>query len=118
MAGNIKEIGNSEFAEEVLNKKMVVVDFYSTECPPCEALASKYINLSELYGEDISFVKIFRQGNRAEKCRFIQAGAGHYIIDVFKQELFLIRRYIAAPNNVLEQGMGCFREKVPQAAGR
>jgi thioredoxin reductase (NADPH) len=60
----MKEISASEFDNEVLNGGKVVVDFYSTECPPCEALASKFQNLSELYGHDIKFVKIFRQGNR------------------------------------------------------
>ncbi|MBI9107315.1 MAG: FAD-dependent oxidoreductase [Spirochaetales bacterium] len=64
MAGKIKEIQASEFKKEVLGKKRAVVDFYSTECPPCEALASKYESLSTLYGDDITFVKIFRQGNR------------------------------------------------------
>ncbi len=64
MAGKIKEITAAEFDSEVLQKERVVVDFYSTECPPCEALASKYEALSYLYGEKISFVKIFRQGNR------------------------------------------------------
>ena len=60
----MKEITASEFDNEVLKGGKVVVDFYSTECPPCEALASKFQNLSELYGHDIKFVKIFRQGNR------------------------------------------------------
>ena len=64
MAGKIKEIQQADFEKEVLGKERVVVDFYSTECPPCEALASKYENLSNIYGDDISFVKIFRQGNR------------------------------------------------------
>ena len=64
MAGKIKEITAAEFDSEVLQKERVVVDFYSTECPPCEALATKYEALSYLYGEKISFVKIFRQGNR------------------------------------------------------
>jgi len=64
MAGKIKEIQAADFKTEVLEKKRAVVDFYSTECPPCEALASKYEALSELYGDDISFVKIYRQGNR------------------------------------------------------
>jgi thioredoxin reductase (NADPH) len=41
------------------------VDFYSTECPPCEALASKYEQLSNLYNNHIKFIKIFRQKNRA-----------------------------------------------------
>jgi thioredoxin reductase (NADPH) len=65
MAGMIKEIEAKQFNKEVLEKKGgVVLDFYSTECPPCEALASKYESLSEVYGDDISFLKIFRQGNR------------------------------------------------------
>ena len=29
----------------------VVLDFYSTECPPCEAVAPKYEGVSELYGK-------------------------------------------------------------------
>jgi len=64
MAGKIKEIQAKDFSKEVLEIKRAVVDFYSTECPPCEALASKYESLSNLYGDDISFIKIFRQGNR------------------------------------------------------
>ncbi len=64
MAGKIQEINEKDWSEAVLTQKKVVVDFYSTECPPCEALATKYTALSELYGDDIKFVKIFRQGNR------------------------------------------------------
>lgn len=64
MAGNIKEIQAEDFEQEVLAQQRVVVDFYSTECPPCEALATKYEALSLLYGEHITFIKIFRQGNR------------------------------------------------------
>jgi thioredoxin reductase (NADPH) len=69
MAGKIKEIEQKDYEREVLAKPLAVVDFYSTECPPCEALASKYTALSEIYGDDVVFVKIFRQGNRelAEK---------------------------------------------------
>ncbi len=60
----MKEITHKEFEQEVLNGGKVVVDFYSTECPPCEALAPKFENLDKLYGKDIKFVKIFRQENR------------------------------------------------------
>lgn len=60
----MKEINSNDFEKEVLKSKRVVVDFYSTECPPCEALAPKFDTLAELYGEKIKFVKIFRQGNR------------------------------------------------------
>jgi thioredoxin reductase (NADPH) len=60
----MKEINAADFQQEVLNGGKVVVDFYSTECPPCEALAPKFEAMAELYGEKIKFVKIFRQGNR------------------------------------------------------
>jgi len=60
----MKEINSSEFEQEVLQSDKVILDFYSTECPPCEALASKFEDLSNLYGKDIKFVKIFRQKNR------------------------------------------------------
>ncbi len=65
----MKEIEASVFEKEVLNGGKVILDFYSTECPPCEALASKFEDLASLYGNDIKFLKIFRQGNRelAEK---------------------------------------------------
>ncbi|HNW90357.1 MAG TPA: FAD-dependent oxidoreductase [Bacteroidales bacterium] len=65
----MREISSSEFEKEVLAGGKVVVDFYSTECPPCEALAPKFEGLSTLYGQDIKFLKIFRQQNRelAEK---------------------------------------------------
>jgi thioredoxin reductase (NADPH) len=61
----MKEITEKEFSDEVLNGGKVVLDFYSTECPPCEALASKYEDLSNLYGNDVKFLKIYRQQNRA-----------------------------------------------------
>ncbi len=60
----MKEINSSEFEKEVLQSGKVVLDFYSTECPPCEALASKFEDLSRQYGRDINFLKIYRQGNR------------------------------------------------------
>jgi thioredoxin reductase (NADPH) len=60
----MKEINASQFEPEVLKGGKVILDFYSTECPPCEALASKFDNLATLYGNDIKFMKIFRQQNR------------------------------------------------------
>ncbi len=65
----MKEITASEFENEVLAGGKVVLDFYSTECPPCEAVAPKFEGLAKLYGNDIKFLKIFRQQNKplAEK---------------------------------------------------
>jgi thioredoxin reductase (NADPH) len=60
----MNEINSSEFEKEVLKSGKVILDFYSTECPPCEALASKFEDLSLLYGKDVRFLKIFRQQNR------------------------------------------------------
>lgn len=60
----MKEINSNEFEQEVLNGGKVVLDFYSTECPPCEALAPKFDGLAKLYGNDIKFLKVFRQQNR------------------------------------------------------
>ena len=60
----MKEITSSEFEKEVLAGGKAVLDFYSTECPPCEAVAPKFEGLSALYGKDIKFVKMFRQQNK------------------------------------------------------
>jgi len=64
MSEQIVHITSKEYDKEVLNGQSVVVDFYSTECPPCEALANKFESLADVYGNDIKFVKIFRQENR------------------------------------------------------
>ena len=65
----MNEIHTAEFDKEVLQGGKVVLDFYSTECPPCEAVAPKFEGLAKLYGNDIKFLKIFRQQNKelAEK---------------------------------------------------
>ena len=60
----MKEISSAEFESEVLGGGKVVLDFYSTECPPCEAVAPKFEGLAKLYGQDVKFLKIFRQQNR------------------------------------------------------
>lgn len=60
----MKEITAKKFKQEVLQGGKVALDFYSSECPPCEALAPKFKSLSKLYGEDVKFIKIFRQENR------------------------------------------------------
>jgi thioredoxin reductase (NADPH) len=65
MSAKVREIDAESFEVEVLAQEgPVVVDFYSTECAPCEALAPKFEALAELYGDDVKFVKIFRQKSR------------------------------------------------------
>ena len=66
MSVNIEELDQAHFDEVVKNATgPVAVDFYSTECAPCDALAPKFEALAQQYGQDVRFVKIFRQGNRA-----------------------------------------------------
>lgn len=52
-----------EFNDLIKNNALVVVDFFSTECPPCEKLAPIYERYAESYPE-IKFIKILRQDNR------------------------------------------------------
>lgn len=53
----------TELAKILQDNPKVVVDFYSTECPPCEALAPIYEKISDRY-PDVKFVKLMRQNNR------------------------------------------------------
>lgn len=64
MSEHINYIDAQSFQEQVTAAGAAVVDFYSTECPPCDALAPKFEALAELYGEKIRFYKNFRQENR------------------------------------------------------
>jgi thiol-disulfide isomerase/thioredoxin len=65
MSANIREIEASDYDPMVLRApEPVVLDFFSTECPPCEALAPKYEAVADQFAGKVHFLKIFRQGNR------------------------------------------------------
>ena len=65
MSKYIEYISQKDFDKKVVkNKKPVIVDFYSQDCPPCEVLAPIYDKMAEKYHEYIDFVKILRQDNR------------------------------------------------------
>ena len=65
MSANVKEITAADFDREVLGAGgPVVLDFFSTECPPCEALAPKYEAVADQFAGRVRFLKIYRQGNR------------------------------------------------------
>jgi thiol-disulfide isomerase/thioredoxin len=84
MSEHVKEIGAAEYEREVLGAaEPVVLDFYSTECPPCEALAPKFEAVAELYAGRARFVKIFRQGNRELATRLGVTGSPTLVF--FKQ---------------------------------
>ncbi len=65
MSDHVTEISAADFQEQVLRAgQPVVLDFFSTECPPCEALAPKYEAVADQFAGQVRFLKIFRQGNR------------------------------------------------------
>jgi len=65
MSQHVKEIQAADYEREVLAAEgPVVLDFFSTECPPCEALAPKLDAVAEQFAGRARFLKIFRQGNR------------------------------------------------------
>ena len=62
---NVTEITTADFEAQVRRAgQPVVLDFFSTECPPCEALAPKFEALAEQFAGRARFLKIFRQANR------------------------------------------------------
>ena len=65
MSEHVKEISAADYEREVLGAgQPVVLDFFSTECPPCEALAPKFEAVAEQFVGKVRFLKVFRQGNR------------------------------------------------------
>jgi thiol-disulfide isomerase/thioredoxin len=65
MSANVKEIQANQFPSEVTQSKQpVALDFFSTECAPCEPLAPKYEAVADQFAGKVTFLKIFRQGNR------------------------------------------------------
>ena len=65
MSAFVQEIAAPDFEQQVLaSATPVVLDFFSTECPPCEALAPKYDAVAEQLAGRVRFLKIFRQGSR------------------------------------------------------
>ena len=65
MSEFVKEITQADFEAEVAGSPLpVVLDFFSTECPPCEALAPKFDAVADQFAGKARFLKIFRQGNK------------------------------------------------------
>ncbi len=65
MSDHVHVIDQDRFEAEVLRSHdPVLLDFFSTECPPCEALAPKYEAVAGQFAGRARFFKIFRQGNR------------------------------------------------------
>jgi thioredoxin-like negative regulator of GroEL len=76
MSANVREIQASDYEREVTSATVpVVLDFFSTECAPCEALAPKYEAVADQFAGRVSFFKVFRQGNRELATRLGVSGS-------------------------------------------
>lgn len=65
MNERVVSIDSSKFDETVVQSTIpAVVNFYSEECPPCDALTPVFEHAAQKYEGHIKFFKIFRQQNR------------------------------------------------------
>lgn len=65
MNDQIKVINAGSFGREVLESDIpVIVDFYSSDCPPCDVLSPIYDNLADKYSKQVKFIKILRENNK------------------------------------------------------
>lgn len=61
---HVKEIAEKDYEAEVLGSPLpVVLDFYSADSKPCEALAPRFAAVAEKFTGKVRFLKILRQGN-------------------------------------------------------
>jgi thioredoxin 1 len=59
MAGEVIEVGDTEFQREVLeSKEPVLVDFTATWCPPCRVIAPVIDALASEYKGQMKFAKL------------------------------------------------------------
>ncbi|MBI4441604.1 thioredoxin [Candidatus Woesearchaeota archaeon] len=55
---NILQVTDATFEKDVLQASLpVIVDFYTTWCPPCKAMAPVYAEVSTLYAGKVAFAK-------------------------------------------------------------
>lgn len=58
MSELIKEIDEKELEDVVASKRLVLVDFFATWCPPCKMLTPELEKLKQKLGDEIEIVKI------------------------------------------------------------
>ncbi|MFZ4578087.1 MAG: thioredoxin family protein [Myxococcota bacterium] len=76
MSAHVSEITMDQFDAEVLGANTpVVLDFFSTDCPPCEALAPKFEAVAEQFAGQVKFVKVHRQASRELAVRLNVTGS-------------------------------------------
>ncbi|NOK32561.1 thioredoxin [Corallococcus exercitus] len=65
MAGDVINIGDSDFQKQVLDaQQLVLVDFWATWCAPCRAIAPSVEALSSQYKGQVTFAKLDIDANQ------------------------------------------------------
>ena len=71
MAGNVLEINEANFEQEVLNnEKPTLVDFWAPWCGPCRMVAPIVEELSEDYADQLTVCKINVDDNQSIAAKF------------------------------------------------
>jgi thioredoxin 1 len=71
MSGQLKEIGDSDFNEAIIESKQpVVVDFWATWCIPCKHLEEIIKETAQNYEGAISFCKVNVNGNNKTTSKY------------------------------------------------
>ncbi len=71
MDEEVKELDTSSF-DDTLNstEKLIIVEFYTTTCPNCQAIAPVYANLSKELSSDALFSQVNAQTNMELASRY------------------------------------------------
>jgi len=101
MAGNISEVTDQNFEEEILKSdKPALVDFWAPWCGPCRAIAPTVEDLSKKYAGKMKFAKLNVEENQSTSSKYSIMSIPALLI--FKNGKVFEQLIGAAPKSELE----------------
>jgi len=101
MAGNISEVTDQNFEEEILKSdKPALVDFWAPWCGPCRAIAPTVEELSKIYAGKMKFAKLNVEENQSTSSKYSIMSIPALLI--FKNGKVFEQLIGAAPKSELE----------------